>query len=308
MQQVVRLLLGEQSRVSPLSSLSPNLALALSGDQVAGLVEKRHLNLAHLFVRLDGIQWSQIQRDAAGEPRRIVLPATKTKTATTRVIPVSSGLRAALSMRRYGPDGGEFPPTAYVFGNEVGEQVKSYRLPWEDAVLRAHGHTPKRKRGKLVPEVRAALEAIDLDFRDLRREFASRLLESSADLQRRPDVPRAREHHPDEHLSQQHADALTGGDEEVGSRRIRTRFAHDERIGLRRARENGRRIGRNSLSLKVVRKGRLELPRYCYRQPLKLVRLPIPPLPRNRGLRTAGHCPASNVLLYWPAGGCAGLA
>jgi hypothetical protein len=29
----------------------------------------------------------------------------------------------------------------------------------------------------------------------------------------------------------------------------------------------------------VVRKGGLEPPRYCYRQPLKLVRLPIPPLP-----------------------------
>ena len=30
----------------------------------------------------------------------------------------------------------------------------------------------------------------------------------------------------------------------------------------------------------MVRKGGLEPPRYCYRQPLKLVRLPIPPLPR----------------------------
>src|SRR5205823_5912608 len=29
-----------------------------------------------------------------------------------------------------------------------------------------------------------------------------------------------------------------------------------------------------------MRKGGLEPPRYCYRQPLKLVRLPIPPLPR----------------------------
>jgi hypothetical protein len=32
-------------------------------------------------------------------------------------------------------------------------------------------------------------------------------------------------------------------------------------------------------SVRVVRKGGLEPPRYCYRQPLKLVRLPIPPLP-----------------------------
>ncbi len=35
----------------------------------------------------------------------------------------------------------------------------------------------------------------------------------------------------------------------------------------------------------LVRKGGLEPPRYCYRQPLKLVRLPIPPLPQVvRGL------------------------
>ena len=32
---------------------------------------------------------------------------------------------------------------------------------------------------------------------------------------------------------------------------------------------------------KLVRKGGLEPPRYCYRQPLKLVRLPIPPLSRG---------------------------
>src|SRR5437763_16211932 len=34
---------------------------------------------------------------------------------------------------------------------------------------------------------------------------------------------------------------------------------------------------------RLVRKGGLEPPRYCYRQPLKLVRLPIPPLPQVVG-------------------------
>src|SRR4029453_17522848 len=38
---------------------------------------------------------------------------------------------------------------------------------------------------------------------------------------------------------------------------------------------------RNRLNQRLVRKGGLEPPRYCYRQPLKLVRLPIPPLPRD---------------------------
>ena len=33
--------------------------------------------------------------------------------------------------------------------------------------------------------------------------------------------------------------------------------------------------------MKLVRKGGFEPPRYCYRQPLKLVRLPVPPLPRG---------------------------
>ena len=35
------------------------------------------------------------------------------------------------------------------------------------------------------------------------------------------------------------------------------------------------------LNLKVVRKGGFEPPRSCERQPLKLVRLPVPPLPRG---------------------------
>jgi integrase len=69
-----------------------------------------------------------------------------------------------------------------VFGTETGEPVQSVRRAWEDTVLRAHGHEPVRTRGKLSRESRAALRAIDLHFHDLRREFASRLLESSADL------------------------------------------------------------------------------------------------------------------------------
>jgi integrase len=85
-------------------------------------------------------------------------------------------------MRRVAPDGRDHPADAYVFGTETGEQVKSVRRLWEDAVLRAHGHNPGRIRGKLIAESRAAYQAIDLHFQDLRREFASRLLESSADL------------------------------------------------------------------------------------------------------------------------------
>ncbi len=91
-----------------------------------------------------------------------MLPPTKTKTAEGRSIPVSVRLRAELAMRRHGPDGTEHNPDAYVFGNESGERVVSIRTAW-----------------KLTCE-RAAIRG--LHFHDLRREFASRLLESRADL------------------------------------------------------------------------------------------------------------------------------
>jgi integrase len=128
------------------------------------------------------LQWSQIRRDEAGEARWLVLPAAKTKTGETRVIPIGSDLRAVLSLRRHAPDGQEHARTAFVFGNDAGEQVKSIRIQWEDAVLRAHGHTPERRRGKLTAAARATLATINLHVHDLRREFASRLLEASADL------------------------------------------------------------------------------------------------------------------------------
>lgn len=108
------------------------------------------------------LQWAQISKDERNLDRWIVLPATKTKTAEARVIPISSALRAVLELRRHAPDGTEHPQTAYVFGNECGEPVVSIRTAWERTCKRAH------------------IEG--LHFHDLRREFASRLLESRADL------------------------------------------------------------------------------------------------------------------------------
>lgn len=65
-------------------------------------------------------------------------------------------------MRTTGPDGQVHPSTAFVFGNACGERVVSIRTAWTLACRRAG--------------IR------DLHFHDLRREFASRLLESSAGL------------------------------------------------------------------------------------------------------------------------------
>ena len=130
------------------------------------------------------LQWHQVRRDAKGEARWLELPAAKTKTDEARVLPIGDRLRAELSMRRHAPDGGEQPSDAYVFGDEAGAFVSYDRLRrlWEDAVLRGHGHAATRVRGKLTADARAAYQAIGLHLHDLRREFASRLLEASADL------------------------------------------------------------------------------------------------------------------------------
>ena len=116
------------------------------------------------------------------KPGWLLLPATKTKSGEMRMIPIGDRLRAELSMRRHAVDGKEHPATAYVFGDETGGQMKSIRRQWEDAVLGAHGQAPIRRRGKLTAESRAAFEAMGLHVHDLRREFASPLLDSSADL------------------------------------------------------------------------------------------------------------------------------
>ena len=108
------------------------------------------------------LQWSQLQRDEQNDTQVIVLPASKTKTHDLRVIPVSSDLRAVLEMRRTDPTGQPSPPDAYVFGNGVGKRLTTIKTAWRDTCRRA------------------GIE--DLHFHDLRREFACRLLESSADL------------------------------------------------------------------------------------------------------------------------------
>ena len=108
------------------------------------------------------LQWSQLQRDEQSGRQTIVLPASKTKTHKPRVIPVSLNLHAVLEMRRTDPTGQLLPPDAYVFGNAVGERLTNIRTAWRNTCRRA------------------GIEG--LHFHDLRREFACRLVESSAGL------------------------------------------------------------------------------------------------------------------------------
>lgn len=100
---------------------------------------------------------------AAGNAVAFELPAEITKTNNARKVRIRDPrLRAVLEMLRHDPQGEPPPASAFVFGNEVGERVKSFRAPWE-AACRLAG-------------------IVGLRFYDLRREFGSRLIESGAGL------------------------------------------------------------------------------------------------------------------------------
>jgi integrase len=65
-----------------------------------------------------------------------------------------------------------------VFVDVSGAQVKGIKTAWANAVLKAHGIEPIRKKnGGLTAECQKQLAAIDLNFHDLRRESGSRFLE-----------------------------------------------------------------------------------------------------------------------------------
>jgi integrase len=65
-----------------------------------------------------------------------------TKGLRTRYVPLSQELGAMLELRRHDPDGDQFGPEAYVFGNEVGERLKNYQKAWSTLRRRALGHGP----------------------------------------------------------------------------------------------------------------------------------------------------------------------
>ena len=105
------------------------------------------------------LQWSQVQLTPRPE---LWLPADKTKTGKARRVPLSTRLQAILVMRKLDPTGRPFPPSAFVFGNEVGQRVRGIKTAWRHACRRAHIH--------------------DLHFHDLRREAGSRWMEAGVPL------------------------------------------------------------------------------------------------------------------------------
>ncbi|MCC7034012.1 MAG: site-specific integrase [Acidobacteria bacterium] len=119
------------------------------------------------------LQW----RDVSLERSTLTIRAEHAKDREARVLPISARLAAVLKMARTDPAGKEYTPDAYVFG-ELGRQVATSKRAWETCVLKAHGHTPAWRGTALAPGSRAALQAIDLHFHDLRHEGGSRLLEA----------------------------------------------------------------------------------------------------------------------------------
>ncbi len=137
------------------------------------------------------LQWSQVEGmrldDAshiAWAPRaELFLPSSKTKTKRDRRIPISTRLRHILEMRRCDPAGQPLPASTYVFGNAIGQRVKSPRRAWYTAVLKSHGHEPTYSKGaNLDGASRAALAAINLHFHDLRREAGSRWMDAGVPI------------------------------------------------------------------------------------------------------------------------------
>lgn len=99
------------------------------------------------------LQWHQVRR----QDGVLLLPSSKTKTAVARDVPITRRLRTALDAR-WNP--AVHRPDVYVFGDDGGRRVQRVITAWRGACRRA------------------GLE--DLHFHDLRREFASRLLEAGA--------------------------------------------------------------------------------------------------------------------------------
>jgi integrase len=104
------------------------------------------------------LRWQDVDLDAG----LLSLRGERTKTSRPRAIPVTARLRAVLTMLQTDSDGHARTPAAYVFGDEIGQKVASVKTAWQTAC---------RKAG---------IEGLHLH--DLRREFASRLLESSVEL------------------------------------------------------------------------------------------------------------------------------
>ena len=110
------------------------------------------------------LQWTHVDLDQ----RELEVRTARSKTEATRRVPVSARLASVLrelaSERERKPEGRVFR----------GSAAGGARRGWETAVLKAYGHEAEWRGSVLSPASRAQLQAIDLQFRDLRYEAAAR--------------------------------------------------------------------------------------------------------------------------------------
>ena len=121
------------------------------------------------------LQWRQVRFDL----NEIHLRAEDTKARRSRHLPMTDRLKSLLDMRKTAAENKKaYRPNAYVFGDdETGEPITSIRTAWQTCRLTAFGFKPKRDRnGKLMPESRADLKAINIRFHDWRRTAGSRFM------------------------------------------------------------------------------------------------------------------------------------
>jgi len=116
----------------------------------------------------------------------ITLRGETTKSRRTRLIPIATArLRAVLEWLQLDAEGEKRPTNAFVFSDEAGEPVGSFRTAWVTAVLKAHDVAPVWKSYNwtaLTPECHAEFRSVNLRWLDLRHEYASRLVEKNVPL------------------------------------------------------------------------------------------------------------------------------
>lgn len=105
------------------------------------------------------LQWHQVRFSPRAE---LFLPAQKTKAKKDRRVPLSGRLQRLLEKRRNDPAGDPLPPSAFVFGDEVGRRRVSIKTAWGLTCQRA--------------------TITDLHFHDLRREAGSRWMDAGVPL------------------------------------------------------------------------------------------------------------------------------
>jgi integrase len=127
-------------------------------DDLHSVRDKKALRELLAALYPGSLQW----KDVNLVRREMTIRPEKEKTRNGRLVPISTRLLSILEMRRIGPDGRAFPAEAYVFGNPIGQRVKSVRTAWENATKAA------------------GLKGFQL--RDLRHEAASRFDEAGVPI------------------------------------------------------------------------------------------------------------------------------